>query len=74
MKKSLYLTLFSLLSVCFAANAQTKIGSLFGDTLSIDLTDARGAIQWQSSLDGINWEDIANQNTTVLDYLPLIYK
>lgn len=45
MKKSLYLALLFILSFSFSVNAQTKIACIFGDTLSIDLTNARGTIQ-----------------------------
>jgi len=70
MKKSLYLALLFTLSFSFASSAQTNIDCVFGDTLSIELTDVRGTIQWQSSSDSLIWADITGQNSIVLDYLP----
>jgi len=72
MKKSLYLALLFTLSFSFAAKAQTNIDCTFGDTLSIELTDSRGLIQWQSSSDTFNWANITGQNSIVLDYLPFL--
>ena len=70
MKKSLYLALLFILSFSFSVNAQTNIDCVFGDTLSIELTDSRGSIQWQSSSDNFNRVNITGQNSVVLDYLP----
>jgi hypothetical protein len=70
MNKSLYFFLFLSLPFSFVANAQTKIACILGDTLSVELTNARGTIQWQNSSDSISWANITDQNSSVLNYFP----
>lgn len=70
MKRVLYLSTFIVVLSSFAAQAQTKMACLLGDTLTINLNNTRGEIQWQSSSDSLEWVDIAGQNTSTLDFLP----
>lgn len=70
MNKSLYIFFIFTLQFSFVADAQTKISCVWGDTLSIELTNARGTIQWQNSNDSLSWNNIAGQNSIVLDYFP----
>lgn len=54
----------------FALNAQTKIYCLVGDTVSMNVVDYRGTLQWQSSMDSLSWTDISGATAASLEYLP----
>ncbi len=68
MRRILLIGLF-LLGV-FALKAQTRIYCLAGDTLNLNVENFRGSLQWQLSLDSLNWTDIVGATESSIDYLP----
>lgn len=52
---NLTLTIFSIILFGIVGNSQQLISANWGDTLTIGLTVFRGNVQWESSIDGENW-------------------
>lgn len=70
MKHTSLLILAALLTICSSVQAQIRVACMTGDTIDLNISQARGAIQWQASADSIVWTDIAGANSEQINYSP----
>lgn len=70
MYRYLFPVVLSMLS-CFASvQAQHTLSIAAEDTVFLDATDARGQLQWQLSLDQVNWDDIPGRTYDTIKFVP----
>jgi uncharacterized protein (TIGR02145 family) len=70
MKFTTYLFSIALLSICNVVQAQIRVACMAGDTIELNIAQARGAVQWQASADSLVWTDIPGANSEQIDYHP----
>jgi uncharacterized protein (TIGR02145 family) len=70
MKFTIYLFSIALLSICNVVQAQIRVACMAGDTIELNIAQARGTVQWQASADSLVWTDIPGANSEQIDYHP----
>jgi uncharacterized protein (TIGR02145 family) len=70
MKFTTYILSIALLSICNVVQAQIRVACMAGDTIELNIAQARGTVQWQASADSLVWTDIPGANSEQIDYHP----
>lgn len=70
MKFTTYIFSIALLSICNVVQAQIRVACMAGDTIELNIAQARGTVQWQASADSLVWTDILGANSEQIDYHP----
>jgi uncharacterized protein (TIGR02145 family) len=70
MKFTTYIFSIALLSICNVVQAQIRVACMAGDTIELNIAQARGAVQWQASADSLVWTDITGATAAQFDYSP----
>lgn len=70
MYRYLFPVVLSMLSCLASVQAQHTLSIAAEDTVFLEATDARGQLQWQLSLDQVNWDDIPGRTYDTIKFVP----
>jgi uncharacterized protein (TIGR02145 family) len=66
------ISLIFILLLSAELSSQTRMASILGDTLDVELLDYRGDIQWMQSVDSVDWTNISGQQAPSIAFVPSV--
>jgi uncharacterized protein (TIGR02145 family) len=70
MKQTSHILFVAFLAICSSLQAQIRVACMAGDTIELNIAQARGTVQWQASADSLVWTDIPGATAAQFDYSP----